>query len=162
MQYSLDKPSFEKILHDQDIQLPNVPVPIANFLPFQRVGNMVYLAGQVCEWNGTVTCSGKVGVDVDFDTAFAAARICGLNLIAALRLACNGDLDRVSQCVRVGGFVNSEPYFDSVPKVVDGASNLMYEIFGERGRHARTAVGVATLPRCATVEVEAIFLLESE
>ncbi len=156
------KPSFEKNLIEREITLPTVPVPIANFLPFQRAGNLVYLAGQVCEWNGEVTCTGKVGTEIIIERAFNAARICGLNLIAALRQACDGNLDRVSHCVRLGGFVNCEPDFNAVPQVVDGASNLMYEMFGERGRHARTAVGVASLPRCATVEVEAIFILDSD
>jgi len=162
MQFSSPKPSFEKTLTDNNIVLPNVPVPIANFLPYRRAGNMIYLAGQVCEWNGTVTSEGKVGAEVDIDKAYSAARICGLNLIAALRLACNDDLDKVSHCVRVGGFVNCDPHFDSVPKVIDGASDLFYELFGERGHHARAAVGVASLPRCASVEVDAIFMLEDE
>lgn len=161
MRFSSAKPSFEKILLEREIELPNVPVPIANFLPFQRAGNLVYLAGQVCEWNGKVTCAGKVGAEINIERAYSAARICGLNLIAALRQACQGNLDRVSHCLRVGGFVNCDPDFDSVPHVVDGASNLMYELFGDRGRHARAAVGVASLPRCATVEVEAIFVLET-
>jgi len=160
MQFSSPKPSFEKNLIDSKVILPDVPVPIANFLPYRCADKIIYLAGQVCEWNGTVSCEGKVGIDIDFDTAYSAARVCGLNLIAALRLACDNDLDKISHCVRIGGFVNCDPQFDSVPKVIDGTSDLLFELFGERGHHARTAVGVASLPRCASVEVDAIFMLE--
>lgn len=140
------------------IELPRVPVPIANFQPFRRHGDMFYLAGQTCEWNGTMVYSGKLGRDFDVETGQRAARICGLNLIAALRLALGGSLDNVSACIRLGGFVNADPEFAFVPKVVNGASDLMAEVFGpEIGPHARTAVGVATLPQNAAVEVDAIF-----
>jgi enamine deaminase RidA (YjgF/YER057c/UK114 family) len=148
---------FETRLAGLGIALPEVPVPIARFKPWRMTGDLVYLAGQICEWNGTVTHVGKVGVDHDIAAGQAAARICGLNLVAALRQACGGDLDRVGHCVRLGGFVNCDPDFDSVPFVVNGASDLMAEIFGDAGEHARTAIGVASLPRRAAVEVEAIF-----
>ncbi|HLH90720.1 MAG TPA: RidA family protein [Xanthobacteraceae bacterium] len=139
------------------IELPQVPEPVANFLPFRRHGDLVYLAGQVCEWNGEVRFVGKVGDAFDLAQAQAAARLCGLNLIAALRLACGGSLDRVSCCMRLGGFVNCTPSFPSIPQVINGASDLMRELFGAQGEHARTAVGVANLPRGAAVEVDAIF-----
>jgi len=140
------------------IELPRVPKPIASFVPWRRQGELVYLAGQICEWNGEVVYRGKVGDAVDLAAGQHAARICGLNLIAALREAVAGDLDRVRACVRVGGFVNCTPDYPSVPHVVNGASDLFHQLFGATaGAHARTAVGVAMLPQGAAVEVDAIF-----
>jgi enamine deaminase RidA (YjgF/YER057c/UK114 family) len=148
--------SHESRFRELGIVLPDVPVPIANFVPFRREGSILFLAGQVCEWNGEVRYIGKVGREFDVATGQAAARVCGLNLIAALRQAL-GSLDRVRQCLRLGGFVNCDPEFKLVPQVVNGASDLMHQIFAAAGAHARTAVGVATLPRGAAVEVDAIF-----
>src|SRR5215470_7367772 len=101
--------SADQRLKELGIELPDVPVPVANFVPFRRYGDLIYLAGQVCEWNGDVRFVGKVGVDYDLADAQRAARVCGLNLIAALRVACGGSLDRVSCCLRLGGFVNCTP-----------------------------------------------------
>lgn len=151
--------SAEQRLAMLGIELPQVPKPVANFIPFRRHGDIVYLAGQVCEWNGDVRFIGKVGEAFDLPQAQAAARVCGLNLIAALKLACGGSLDRVSCCLRLGGFVNCAPNYPNIPQVINGASDLMHELFGARGHHARTAVGVANLPRGAAVEVDAIFAL---
>ena len=151
--------SFDLRLAALAIELPNVPVPVANFVPYRRHGNLVFLAGQVCEWNGDVRYVGKVGVDYDLSEAQKAARVCGLNLIAALKAACGGTLDNVAGCLRLGGFVNCSPAFSEIPQVINGASDLMQELFGAQGAHARTAVGVANLPRGAAVEVDAIFAL---
>jgi len=142
------------------IELPRVPIPVANFVPFRRFGNLVFLAGQVCEWNGVVRYVGRVGVDYDLADGQMAARVCALNLIAVLKAACGGTLDAVTACIRLGGFVNCSPQFDEIPQVINGASDLMHELFGANGTHARTAVGVANLPRGATVEVDGIFALE--
>ncbi|WP_416897105.1 MAG: RidA family protein [Minwuia sp.] len=141
------------------IELPNVPVPIANFRPFRVCGSMAFMAGQTCEWNGEMTLKGKIGLDHDIPAGQQAARICGLNLIAALSQACDDDLGRVEACIRLGGFVNAPADFEFVPKVINGASDLMHEFFGDIGAHARTAVGVETLPQRAAVEVDAIFML---
>jgi enamine deaminase RidA (YjgF/YER057c/UK114 family) len=141
--------------------LPRVPMPIANFLPYRREGSLVFLAGQVCELDGDVVYRGKVGREFDLETGQAAAKICALNLLASLQAACDGALERVRCCLRVGGFVNCEPKFDKVPLVIDGASDVFCDIFGTSGRHARTAVGVAALPRGAAVEVDAIFALDT-
>jgi enamine deaminase RidA (YjgF/YER057c/UK114 family) len=157
---TLSRSAAEQRLAELGLKLPNIPVPVANFVPYRRHGDLVYLAGQICEWNGDVVYRGKVDVDIDLETGIDAARICGLNLIAALRAACDGSLDRITGCLRVGGFVNCSPTYEYVPKVINGASDLFVELFGERGRHARTAVGVATLPRGAAVEVDAIFTVE--
>lgn len=151
-------PTPEEQLVRLGLELPQVPRPIANFVPWQRLGDVIYLAGQTCEWNGTMVYKGKVGQTVDLETAQKAARICGLNLIAALREALDGDLNRVQSCVRVGGFVHCAPDFLQVPHVINGASDLFHAVFGpEVGAHARTAVGVAQLPQGAAVEVDAIF-----
>ncbi len=148
---------IEQRLAALGLELPVPPTPIANFVPFRLAGDLVFLAGQVNEWNGTVPFIGKLGAEFDVAAGQQAARLCALNLIACLKLACGGDLDRVLSCVRVGGFVNCTPEFEFVPMVVNGASDLFVDLLGEAGRHARTAVGVATLPRRAAVEVEAIF-----
>jgi enamine deaminase RidA (YjgF/YER057c/UK114 family) len=151
--------SFDARLDALAIELPQVPTPIANFVPWRRHGNLIFLAGQVCEWNGEIRYAGQVGHDYDLATAQQAARICGLNLIAALKACCGGSLRGVAACLRLGGFVNCRSDFTDVPLVINGASDLMIEIFGQSGRHARTAVGVTTLPRGAAVEVEATFAL---
>jgi enamine deaminase RidA (YjgF/YER057c/UK114 family) len=149
--------SFDARLAALDIELPNVPTPIAKFVPYRRDGDLLILAGQICEWNGTVPYRGKIGQDHDLKAGQAAARICALNLIAALRQACGGTLAPVRQCLRLGGFVNCTPDFESVPFVINGASDLMHDVFGDVGIHARTAIGVAALPQCAAVEVDAMF-----
>lgn len=151
--------TFEDRLAALGLELPDVPVPIARFKPMRIVGDLIFLAGQICEWNGEVTHQGKLGVDHDLAAGQAAARICALNLIAALRHAAGGGLDRVEHAVRLGGFVNCAPDFDGVPFVINGASDLMIELFGEAGEHCRTAIGVASLPRLAAVEVDAVFKL---
>lgn len=151
--------SFDARLAALAIELPRVPIPVANFVPYRRHRDLVYLAGQICEWNEDVRYVGKVGDDYMLEEAQQAARICGLNLIAALKLACGGSLDGVSGCLRLGGFVNCTSDFPNVPQVINGASDLMHEIFGAAGSHARTAIGVANLPRGAAVEVDAIFAI---
>jgi enamine deaminase RidA (YjgF/YER057c/UK114 family) len=151
--------TLEKRLQALGIELPAVPQPVANFVPFRRHGDLVYLAGQVCEWNGEMRYVGRVGIDYDLAAAQRAARVCGLNLVAALKAACGGTLDAAVACLRLGGFVNCSPDFAEIPQVINGASDLMHELFGVNGAHARTAVGVANLPRGAAVEVDAIFAL---
>ncbi len=152
--------SIEDKLAALGLSLPTPPIPIANFVPWQRAGQLVYLAGQVNEWNGSVPFVGKLGREFDIAAGQEAARLCALNLLACLKLACGGDLDRVRQCLRLGGFVNCEPEFEFAPAVVNGASDLMMAVLGDAGKHARTAVGVASLPRRAAVEVDAIFLID--
>ncbi len=154
------KMSPEQRMIDLGISLPNVPTPIANFLPFRHDRNQIFLAGQICEWNGEVKYRGKLGVDHELQDGQEAARICALKLLAALRLACDGSLNRVTACLRVGGFVNCAPDYLHVPQVINGASNLIHALFGDRGLHARTAIGVASLPQGAAVEVDAIFTID--
>jgi len=137
--------------------LPPVPPPRGAFKAYSRTGNIIYLAGQICEWNGEVRFSGSIGEMSDLEVGQKAAQLCALNLLASLSLALDGDLDRVVACHRLGGFVFAEPGYPDVPKVINGASDLMFALFGEAGRHARTSVGVATLPAGASVEMDGIF-----
>jgi enamine deaminase RidA (YjgF/YER057c/UK114 family) len=148
---------IEKRLIELGIALPTPGSPVANFVPYISVGNLVFMSGQLPRSEGKLAFAGKLGRDVTVDNGKAAARICALNLIAQLKTACAGNLDRVVRCVRLTGFVNSDPEFKEHPQVINGASDLMTEVFGESGKHARTAVGVAALPANAAVEVEAIF-----
>ncbi len=151
--------TIEKRLSELGIVLPVPGAPAGSYVPFVRVGNLVFMAGQVTRLEGKMQYVGKVGREVSVADGQKAARVCALNLLAQLKVACEGNLDRVARCVRLGGFVNSTPEFNEQPKVVNGASDLMIEVFGERGKHARTAVGVGSLPMDSTVEVEAIFEL---
>jgi len=153
---------IELKLGELGLSLPVRPTPIASFLPFRLAGSVVYLAGQTCELEGRVMYTGPVGDELSVETGKEAAQICALNLLSCLREACGGRLDRVARCLRVGGFVQAKPGFARVPAVIDGASELFVALWGEQGRHARTAVGVATLPQNAAVEVDAIFELRSE
>lgn len=138
-----------------DIVLPTPVAPVANYTPFVRSGNLIHISGQVSV-DATGGIRGVVGEDVDLARAMAAARLCGLNLIAQMKAACEGDLDRVRRVVKLGGFVQAGPGFFDIPKVVNGASDLMVEVFGDAGRHARSAVGVYRLPLNFAVEVDAI------
>jgi enamine deaminase RidA (YjgF/YER057c/UK114 family) len=153
-------PSPEQRMLDLGIALPRIPRPIANFVPYRRDKDRIFLAGQICEWNGEVKYRGKLGVEHALQDGQAAARICALNLLAALREACDGSLNRVTACLRVGGFVNCTPDYLHVPQVINGASDIIHALFGECGLHARTAIGVASLPQGAAVEVDAIFAIE--
>jgi enamine deaminase RidA (YjgF/YER057c/UK114 family) len=150
----------EKRLSEIGITLPPPGSPAGNYVPFVIVGELVFMSGQVCREAGKMKYTGKVGRDLTVEQGQAAARLCAVNLLAQLKAACGGDLDRVERCVRLSGFVNCAADFQEQPKVVNGASDLMVEIFGERGQHARTAVGAPALPLDSAVEVEAIFLLK--
>jgi enamine deaminase RidA (YjgF/YER057c/UK114 family) len=151
---------IDKRLAELGIELPNPSAPAANYVPFVVSGPLVFVAGQVAQWNGERRYKGRAGDTLGVEEAYAAARLCGLNLLAHLRVACGGDLDRVRRVVRLGGFVASAPDFTDQPKCVNGASDLMVEVFGKDiGSHARTAVGVAALPGGVSVEVDGIFEL---
>lgn len=137
------------------LTLPEAAAPVANYVPFVRTGNTVHISGQVSKGPDGLT-TGRVGIDMDLKEAQAAARLCALNLIAQFKAACEGDLDRVVRVVRLGGFVNAGLAFTEIPQVINGASDLMVEVFGDKGRHARSAVGCAVLPLNAAVEVDAV------
>ena len=145
----------EERLSELGIQLPAPVAPIANYVPFVRAGSLIHISGQVSiDAKGGVT--GTVGEEVDLEQAVAAARLCGINLIAQMSAACDGDLSRVRRVVKLGGFVQAGADFFDIPQVINGASDLMVAVFGEAGRHARSAVGVFRLPRNFAVEVDAV------
>ena len=152
--------SIEKKLADIGITLPPPGAPGGNYVPFVVVGDLAFMAGQVAREAGAMKYTGKVGKDVSIEDGREAAKLCAVNLLAQLKEACGGDLERVERCVRLGGFVNSPPDFYDHPKVINGASDLMVAVLGERGQHARTAVGVSALPLDSAVEVEAVFQLK--
>ena len=147
-------------LEELSIRLPDAAAPAANYVPWRIAGNLVHIAGQGAFWDGKLMYNGRVGDDVSLDDAIHAARYVGLNLLAQLKAACGGDLDRVVQCVKLGGFVNCTPDFTDQPKVINGASDLMVEIFGDAGKHARFAVGAPSLPMGISVEIDAIFEID--
>lgn len=150
---------IEARLDELGIELPQAPTPAANYIPFVVAGNLVFVAGQVTVENGEVKFKGRLGEDMDIDEGYQAARLCGLNLIAQAREAAGGDLDRIKRVVKLGGFVNATPGFTDHPKVINGASDLMAEVFGDAGKHARFAVGAVSLPLGVAVEVDGIFEL---
>jgi enamine deaminase RidA (YjgF/YER057c/UK114 family) len=148
--------NIEKRLAELGIALPTPPAPIANYVPTALSGHLLFCSGQVSTAPGGKAMKGKLGADVSIEQGQEAARICAINLLAQAKAAL-GDLDRVKRCVRLGGFINCEPNFAQLALVMNGASDLMVEVFGDGGRHARSTIGVAELPGDAAVEVEAIF-----
>lgn len=148
--------AVEQRLKELGIELPVAAAPAANYVPYAISGNLVFVAGQLPLKDGKLLHPGTVGRDVGLADAVQAARQCGLNIIAQLKAAAGGDLDRVRRIVRLGGFVASAEGFHDQPKVVNGASDLMVAVFGDAGRHARAAVGTNVLPLGASVEIDAI------
>ena len=143
-------------LKDLGISLPDAPAPAANYVPYVQTGNLVFVSGQISQGpDGLI--KGRLGADMDVAAGTAAARRCGLSLIAQAKAALGGDLDRVARVVKLTGFVNSTPEFTDQPKVVNGCSDLMVEVFGDAGRHARAAVSAPALPLGVAVEIEAVF-----
>jgi enamine deaminase RidA (YjgF/YER057c/UK114 family) len=148
---------IEARLQELGIELPTPPAPVASYVPYVRTGNLVFVSGQVTLGPKGLEYVGIVGKDFSTAEGQAAARLCAINIIAQLKAALEGDLDRVTRCVKVTGFVNAVPGYAEHPEVINGASNLFGDVFGEAGRHARAAVGAGSLPRNVAVEVEAIF-----
>lgn len=147
--------SIETRLSTLNITLPDAPAPAANYVPFVQTDNLLFVSGQISAGpEGLIR--GRLGDDLDVAAGAAAARACGLSLLAQARAAL-GSLDRVARVVKLTGFVNSTPEFTDQPEVINGCSDLMVEIFGDKGRHARAAVSAAALPRGVAVEVEAVF-----
>jgi enamine deaminase RidA (YjgF/YER057c/UK114 family) len=144
---------YESKIAKLSLSLPEAPKPVAAYIPAKQTGNLVFTAGQLPMVNGELISKGLLGQDVEIDEANNAARICTLNALAAIK-GVIGDLDRIKQIIRVVGYVASVPTFTQQPAVVNGASELLLEIFGENGKHARSAVGMAVLPLNASVEIE--------
>ena len=146
-------------LIDKGIVLPDAPPPAANYIPFVKIDKLVFISGQVSQ-NEDGFIKGVLGKDLDVEQGYSAARQCGISLLAQLKNAVNGDLNKVTKVVKLGGFVNSALDFTEQPSVINGASDLFVELFGEKGRHARTAVG-ANLPLGVAVEIDGIFEVDS-
>ena len=151
---------IDQHLKSLGITLPKPSTPAANYVPWVRSGALVFVAGQLPIENGQVAQTGVVGQGVSVDEGYAAARLCAVNILAHVRNACDGDLDRVKRIVKVTGFIASAPGFSEHPQVMNGASDFFGKVFGEAGTHARVAVGASCLPRNGSVEVEAIVEIE--
>lgn len=150
---------IEAKLEAMGYKVPDVPKPVAAYVPAVQTGNLIFTSGQLPMVNGELKAKGQVGGDVAVEAAYEAARACAINCLAVVKSMC-GDLDRVKRIVKVVGFVNSAPGFNAQPKVVNGASEFLVEVFGEAGKHARSAVGAAGLPLDACVEVEMVVEIE--
>lgn len=149
--------TIEARMRTLGIELPAPSLPGASYVPYHLSGNLLFVTGQLCQWNGERRFAGKLGDAYGLEQGQQAARLCGLNLIAQLNVALDGDLDRLAGTVRLAGYVNSTPDFHAQSQVMNGASDLFLEAFGDRGRHTRLAVGVSALPYDLAVEVEGIF-----
>ncbi len=146
-------------LKELGIELPTPPAPVASYVPFVVSGNLAFISGQVTIAPDGLKYLGTIGAELTVEDGRAAARLCSLNLLAQAKAAAGGDLDRIKRCVKVTAFVNAVPGFTQHPEVANGASDLLAEIFGDAGRHARAAVGASSLPRNVAVEIEAVFEL---
>lgn len=148
--------AIEAKLAELGVSLPDAPAPAANYVPFVQVGDIVYVSGQI-SMNADGLILGKLGEDMDVDAGAAAARTCAIGLLAQLKAACGGDIERLVRVVKLTGFVNSTADFTEQPKVINGASDFLVEALGDKGRHARSAVSAAALPLGVSVEIEGIF-----
>ena len=148
--------NIEERLAELEIQLPTAPLPAGNYQPALKIGQLLFLSGAICCVDGAMTHCGKIGATRDIAYGKAAARVCALNLLTTAQQAL-GDLNQIKQVVQLNGFVNAIPSFSESPAIINGASDLIVEIFGERGRHTRAAVAVTGLPKNSTVEIQAIF-----
>jgi enamine deaminase RidA (YjgF/YER057c/UK114 family) len=148
---------IEARLKEMKLDLPQAAAPVANYVPAVRSGDLLFIAGQICQWQGERRFIGKLGRDISLEQGQQAARLCALNILAQAKAALGGDLDRILRCVRLGAFVNCTEDYTQQPQVANGASDLMVELLGDAGRHARAAVGVNALPGGVAVEVDAVF-----
>ena len=140
-----------------NIKLPPAPNPVGAYLAYKKIGNLVFISGQISLRSNGDLIKGKIGSDLSLEQGNEAAQICAINIIAQIKKACDGDLNNVKSCVKITGYVNSNDNFIDQPKVINGASDLLVKIFGENGKHARAAVSVNSLPLGVAVEIEAIF-----
>ena len=148
--------SIEAKLKELGVELPDAPAPAANYVPWVKVGNMVYVSGQIsADENGLIT--GTLGDDVDVEAGAAAAKRCAIALLAQVKAACDGDIERLVKVVKLGGFVNSTADFTQQPMVINGASDFLVEALGDAGRHARSAVSSPSLPLGVAVEIDGVF-----
>ena len=148
---------IENRLKELNIKIDKIPAPAANYLPYIKSGNQIFISGQLPVKNGEIAFKGKVGDGVTIEEAREAAKICAINIIANLKEACDGDLNKVKKCVKLGIFINAIDDFAQHPQIGNGASDLMVDIFAKKGKHSRFAVGVSSLPFNVPVEIDAIF-----
>lgn len=148
--------SIEARLAELGVTLPDAPAPAANYVPFVKTGNLLFVSGQISA-NSDGFITGKLGADMDADAGAVAAKACAVSLLAQLKAGCDGNIDRLVRVVKLVGFVNSTPDFGDQPKVINGCSDFMVEALGDKGRHSRSAVSAASLPFGVAVEIEAIF-----
>jgi enamine deaminase RidA (YjgF/YER057c/UK114 family) len=151
---------IDKRLAELGIVLPTPMKPVANYVPWAKTGNLVFISGQGAVVDGQIQFAGKLGGTVSIENGVKSARLTGINILAQLREACGGNLDRVKRVIKLLGFVNATPDFTEHPKIINGASDLMVEVFGEKGRHARSAVAAPSLPFDLSVEIEAVVEVE--
>ncbi len=142
-------------LESLGVTLPDAPAPAANYVPFVRVGNIVYVSGQISKDDDLIT--GKLGDDMGIEAGAAAAKVCAINLLAQVKAACGGDIEKLVRVIKLTGFVNSTADFTAQPQVINGASDFLVEALGDAGRHSRSAVSAAALPLGVAVEIEGIF-----
>ncbi|MEX0694938.1 MAG: RidA family protein [Rhodospirillales bacterium] len=150
---------IEARMKELGIELPEATTPAANYIPYVVSGKLVFISGQITLLNGKIEYIGRIGDEFTIDEGYQAARLCGLNLLTQAKAAAGGDLDNIKRVVKLGGFVNAVPGFTNQPEVINGASDLMVEVLGENGKHARAAVSAGALPRNVAVEIDGIFEL---
>lgn len=147
----------EENLKNLNLKLPEAPAPVGAYVAFKKTGNLVYISGQISFKPNGELIKGKVGLDLTLEEGHEAAKNCALNIISQIKKACDGNLNKVKNCIKITGFVNSKDDFIDQPKVLNGASDLISSVFGDSGKHARAAISVNSLPLGAAVEIEAIF-----
>ena len=151
--------TFDKNIKDLDLKIPDIATPIANYVPYKLINNNLYISGQGPSKDGNIIFKGKIGIDISEEEGIKAAELCCINIIAALKTVINGDWERLEEFVKLGGFVNCKEDFSNHPKIINGASDLLVKVFGERGKHTRFAVGSNSLPVNISVEIDALIKL---
>jgi len=152
--------SADQNLKDLNIQLPEAPKPVGAYAAYKKIGKLIFISGQVSFRDTGELIKGKVGLDLTLEQGQDAAKACAINILSQIKSACDGDLNKVKNCIKITGFVNSFDSFVEQPKIINAASDLLVKIFGEKGIHARAAVSVNSLPLGASVEIEAIFEID--
>ena len=151
---------FEKNIKDLDLNIPDMPMPLANYVPYKIIDNLLYISGQAPSKQGAIQYFGKVGSDISEDEGIKAAELCCLNIIGCIKIAINSNWDKLDSFVKLGGFVNCDSNFSNHPNIINGASDLIVKIFEEKGRHTRFAVGSNSLPMNIAVEIDAIIKID--